>query len=382
MTVVGLQWVQSTDTYSCPAADSIGSLTPATRIAACNSIDPWMSMVRCNLWDTGTQTATGANSNTSTAADRCYTDTDVANMGQVMVKIKKFWYGTNHTGSPGSMTYRWYISSTGADSLPSGVGAWKVHPAFTRNSVTKNQIYIGAYEGYYGGVSTLESVAGVTPTGLQTLPTFRTQAEARGTGWEVDDFLTRSAVQLLYLLEYGSFDSQGEIGYGLTNTGAVSVTGGTTAYGNASWGNVLVPQTNDYTHYVSYRGIENLWGNMWEIVDGVNIYNHVPYIADHGFVSDQITSPYATMGLTLPTGAGMISDFTTSSTFDYVFLGGTLQTTGPIYEWQYSDSGGYMTYTASGGYAFTNDAGLFCLNFDDPTSGTGADIGARLMYVG
>jgi len=40
MTVVGLQWVQSTDTYSCPAADSIqgGGATPipATRVAGVN----------------------------------------------------------------------------------------------------------------------------------------------------------------------------------------------------------------------------------------------------------------------------------------------------------------------------------------------------------
>ena len=134
-------------------------------------------MVRCNLWDTGVQTAT--------YGDRCYTDTDVANMGQVMVKLKKFWYATNHTGSPGSMTYRWYISSTGADSLPSGVGAWKVHPAFSRNSVTKSQIYLGAYEGYYDGVSKLESVSGVTPQAGYTLAQLRGFAEARGTGWEL-----------------------------------------------------------------------------------------------------------------------------------------------------------------------------------------------------
>ena len=334
-----------------------------------------MSMVRCNLWDTGVQTATyGA---------RCYTDTDVANMGQVMVKIPKFWYATNHTGSPGSMTYRWYISSTGADSLPSGVGAWKVHPAFTRNSVTKNQIYLGAYEGYYDGVSKLESVAGVTPsTGVgYTLSMFRTLAEARGTGWEQNDFLSLCAVELLYLLEYGNFNTTSTIGEGISNDSAIHNTGETTSYGNTTHGSLA----NDATA-MSYRGIENLWGNTSKTIDGINIQNYVPAIADHGFANDTYTGTYTSTSLTL--GAGLTStgivDIITSSTYDYVFFpltGGSLAS----HVWALVDTAtgntglesGYAGYT-SAGYGFT----VFAWQSNFAETNYAVYLGSRLMYIG
>ena len=382
MTVVGLQWVQSTDTYSCPAADSIGSLTPATRVAACNAIDPWMSMVRCNLWDTGVQTATGANSNTSAAADRCYTDTDVANMGQVMVKLKKFWYATNHTGSPGSMTYRWYISSTGADSLPSGVGAWKVHPAFTRNSVTKSQIYLGAYEGYYDGVSKLESVAGVTPsTGAgYTLSGFRGYAEARGTGWEQNDFLSLCAVQLLYLLEYGTFYQANVIGRGITNDSALHNTGETTSYGNTTYGT-----TANATTAMSYRGIENLYGNTLKIIDGINIQNYVPAIADHGFANDTYTGTYTSTSLTLGTmtSAGL-ADIITSSTYDYVFFpynGGAPSVQVDLCA-LVSTATGNVGWQSGLGYGLQWGPSMFGGWMSYPETNYGPYTGSRLMYIG
>ena len=375
MTVVGLQWVQSTDTYSCPAADSIGSLTPATRVAACNAIDPWMSMVRCNLWaKTGVQTAT--------YGDRCYTDTDVANMGQVMVKIKKFWYGTNHTGSAGSMTYRWYISSTGADSLPSGVGAWKVHPAFSRNSVTKSQIYLGAYEA--SGTSPLQSMAGVAPTVTQTLPQFRTAAEANGAGWEEVDFLAWSAVQLLYLLEYANFNSQSVtlgLGAGITgdtaahNTGETGKTG--TDRGNVSYG------TASATTAVSYRGIENPWGNVATWLDGINTYGGEVYVADHGFVSDTFTSPYTDAGIVIAGAGGYMSDLAVTSTTDYPFVASALAGSSStlIPDYIYAPAVGARVIRVGDMWSDGAAAGLWAMN-DNVSTDSFSYIGGRLMYVG
>ena len=377
MTVVGLQWVQSTDTYSSPTGDSIGSLTPATRVAACNSISPWSGMTRCNLWDTGVQTAT--------YGDRCYTDTDVANMGQAMVKIPKFWYATNHTGSPGSMTYRWYISSTGADSLPSGVGAWKVHPAFSRNSVTKAQIYLSAYEAYYDGVSKLESVAGVPPTDNTgyTIAQFRTLAEVRGAGWELQDYLTICATQLLYLLEYGKFDAQGVLGYGIMNDVAKHNTGETAGYGNASYG------TANAATAMSYRGIENWYGNLCKVTDGINIKaDRNPWVADHGFVSDTFTAPYTNTSLSLCTTNGFVSDITTSATYDYGFLATAVSgsVTTDLTDYYYQATGNMVAfhggnYVAGGTY--WEYMGPFVWGFGLASSYTwGPGYGTRLEYIG
>ena len=397
MTVVGLQWVQSTNTYSCPAADSIGSLTPATRIAACNSIDPWMSMVRCNLWDTGVQTAN--------YGDRCYTDTGVANMGQVMVKLKKFWYATDFTVAG---TYKWYISSTGADSLPANVGAWKVHPAFLRNYPTvpaKNQIYLGAYEGYYDGVSKLESLAGVTPTASQQLATFRTQAEARGTGWEMQDYLTICAVQLLYLLEYGGFNAQSLLSVGITNITSEShrvggcLTGHTTSLGNNSGqvtfttsaaDGLVAPDTGTATQAMSYRGIENFYGNIKKWVDGVNMQSgSTVWVADHGFVSDTFTSPYVNTTLTLTSSEGYILDINMfTSTYDYGFLPSSVTgNTTPFNSTglcclYYDSAGGNSSFVQSDTWTSTTWAGMFGVLTAYNQYNSYNFVGARLMYVG
>ena len=371
MTVVGLQWVQSTDTYSCPAADSIGSLTPATRIAACNSIDPWMSMVRCNLWDTGVQTASyGA---------RCYTDTDVANMGQAMVKIKKFWYGTDFTVAG---TYKWYISSTGADSLPANVGAWKVHPAFVRNGVTKSQIYLGAYEGYYDGVSKLESVSGVTPTATQTIATFRTQAEARGTGWEICDYLTNCALQLLYLVEYGTFYAYSALGHGICSDSAAHNTGETAAHGNASYGSIA-----NQTTAMSYRGVENWYGNLDTILDGINFQaDYKVWVADHSFATNWMAfgAPYVNTALvTVTAGDTYGADITTNATYDYGFIigatAGAAISTDICSRWTVAAGnrvfvvGSQYNSGSAGGAAFSGFPALY-----DSVTGPSA----RLMYIG
>lgn len=58
--------------------------------------------------------------------------------------------------------------------------------------------------------------------------------------------------------------------------------------------------TNDGYHSVIYRGIENLFSNMWQWVDGINIKDRIAYICkDHSqYASDTFTSPYKALGYT------------------------------------------------------------------------------------
>ena len=58
--------------------------------------------------------------------------------------------------------------------------------------------------------------------------------------------------------------------------------------------------TNDGFHSVIYRGIENLFSNMWQFVDGINIKDRVAYICkDHTqYASDTFVSPYKALGYT------------------------------------------------------------------------------------
>ena len=63
--------------------EASGWAAGAGAVSNFSAVSPWNGIGRCNVWDDGTVTAThGA---------RCYTDTDVTNMGQAMVSVPPFY---------------------------------------------------------------------------------------------------------------------------------------------------------------------------------------------------------------------------------------------------------------------------------------------------
>ena len=81
---------------------------------------------------------------------------------------------------------------------------------------------------------------------------------------------------------------------------------------------------------VSYRGLEDLWGNVWEFIDGINIKNRdaldapeqQPYIADSNFVDNTFTGDYQASGVILPSGNGYVKDFACSEAADWLLMPG------------------------------------------------------------
>lgn len=389
MTICGIQWVQSTDTHT--RLGALSGKTLAESIALCNTYDPWKSMRRCNLWDSGVVTAWDKDCNVTpnTPADICYTDTDTFNMGQVTVRLKKFWYTTEHAAG----TYKWWITNDSNDVPPAG--AWKVHPAFIRNGITKDQIYIGAFGGHYDAVTgMLDSKAWVFPTASKTLAQFRGYAEARaGTTnkWECYDYLTHTALQLLFLIEYGDFDAQHLLGGGFMDlaTGP-QYTGWTGSTPGNDSGNLSYGVVDDYTHVMSYRGIENWYGNLSTVLEGINIKTSFnPWIADHDYATNYMLFAHPYVDTTLNYGAQAgnyyIDDIITNDTWDFILL--------PT-----SDGGSATTYlcdayytlqfnriaTSFGSYnaGTTTLGGPFAMDLAEPYDLSSAVLGARLVYIG
>ena len=58
--------------------------------------------------------------------------------------------------------------------------------------------------------------------------------------------------------------------------------------------------TDDGYHSVIYRGIENIFSNMWQFVDGITVVDRVAYICkDHSaYENSKTTSPYKKLGYT------------------------------------------------------------------------------------
>jgi hypothetical protein len=238
------------------------------------------------------------------------------------------------------------------------------------------------------------SVANVKPaTGWHnnlTIVNARILAHNRGTGWEQEDFLTTSAIQMLYLIEYGTFNSQSAISQGITNitadgiTNMAVLTGKTSSLGNKS-GQVsnVHYKTAQITHPMSYRGVENLYGNIWKFVDGINIQaDYKPYVADHGFASDLFTSPYTYTGITIPNADGYITNINELSTFNYGFLPLTVGGSSSTYITDYyNHATGNRIVLLGGSWAAGGSVGAFSCDAVVGSGDVDRSVGGRLLYV-
>ena len=124
--------------------------------------------------------------------------------------------------------------------------------------------YAPAFRGWVDGVGRLRSLPNKQPTVNQTIGTFRTYAKNMGNGWSQFDYNLLYAIQMLYITEYGHPDSQTMVGRGYVdgNSGATT-TGGTLQYGNNTFGETTGKKQ------MSYRGIEDFWGNTYCWIDGL-----------------------------------------------------------------------------------------------------------------
>lgn len=265
--------------------------------------------------------------------------------GNVMVEIPKFWYKYENVGG----VHKWLIS----DAAQTG---YEVHPAFIRGGVEKSFRYYCAYQGYTLDAK-LISGSGRVPTASKTRAAFRTEAAANGAGWSQIDWNLLTAVQLLYLVEYANFNTQAMLGQGIT-TGSVytDITGSSNSLGNAS-----SPSTNTSTQFMSYRGIENWYGQIYKFIDGVNISSYVYYINNNPatFADDVFTGDYISTGITSITANGYVKDIVANKNgFVASTIGGSTSTfvTDRFYQ-----SSGLMIMFFGGHTSSAGAAGGFCL---------------------
>jgi len=297
-------------------------LTSAQATSLLNStMSPYSGMTRCNVWLNGTVTAI--------YGDRCYTDTDSTNMGPCMVKIPAFYYyvDTSMAADATPRVVYWISNALGdvitkEDTTTHTIVAGDIHPAFQLDGVTKSAVYIASYEGSEavnfggGGVTILNSASGVTPLGNTLKATLRGYAEAVGLGWELMSVQSYGAVAYLFINEYASLNCHSSLGNGCTT--AVLTTGGSILNGNTSYGT-----TANSTTYMTYRGLENLWGNYLTWIDGLHIVTYqawtLPQTATRANYQDTVFpgTGYADQGFALTS----TNDYVTSTFPSWMFLG-------------------------------------------------------------
>jgi hypothetical protein len=331
-----------------------------------NTTMPWAGMKRCLVLDNGTVNYYLDPNDSTKKADGTTANLTGAN-GQVMVEIPKFWYKKEPFTEGSKMGFRFYISSGPAE-------GYEVHPAFYRDrdgdgiAEEVDFRYYSAFMGY-NNAGKLESLPNKSPTVSQTIGTFRSQAQARGNGWGLVDYNLLYAVQLLYLIEYGHFDSQTKIGRGYVDGNTASInTGGTLNKGNHSYGETTGKQQ------MSYRGIEDYWGNIFYFIDGIVTDSTGILIGNKGF--NDAGTGYQKFTVTIPNTGGYISDIQSEPQLGFIGKTFSGTATSKLYDYGALYSGRVAYF--GGDWSFGSLAGAFSLRLFSVASSVSSSIGARL----
>lgn len=385
-----------------------------------SALTPWGGRKRCILADDGTvlayrgetgYTETGATTQAITKGEKEYpTGTKV----QVMVEQPIFYVkavpvksavASSGRGKQYSKA-RFYISPTPKAGFKP-VGGFR-----DANGNLQEKIYLAAYEGCIYDTSAsaylkndeqvadfaadmLSSIASAKPaSGLTqslTRANARKLANNRGTGWQLSNIFSLSATQWLILVEYASFDAQAKVGQGVstfTDDGTTNmslVTGATAGLGNGSG----IPDggTNGKCS-VSYRGEENLWGNIWTWLDGINIFNtdttSAVYVKEYGVMKDDTTGDgYIPVGFGAFKGEGYISAFGIDGELMELFIpvanGGASNL--PVGDYFWNNNTGFRVAGLGGRWHDGAECGAWCLRWDYASSGRSRSVGGRLLYV-
>ena len=217
----------------------------------------------------------------------------------------------------------------------------------------------------------------------------------RGAGWHSGNIKSESLNQLLMIVELGTMNLQSAIANGVVsvpdnpNTENNSIiTGGTSNIGNNTG---MANGTNGLVS-ISYRGVENPWGNIWKFVYGVNIHGNgsqgggIPYICkDYNYAESKNSDNYESAGFMVANANGYISAIGYSELYDWLFF--PAETLGnsslPVGDYFYAtpNLNGYRIARLGGYWSDGGDAGGFYWNLYYGVGLRLRNVGGRLVYV-
>lgn len=220
--------------------------------------------------------------------DTCYPWSEMKevtdNYGNVFIKIPKF-YAKVTENEDG--TYKHQISRSCYDGFSTlfvdGKG----------NEI--DYVLVGKYEGS-GSASRVYSKSGATVLVNITRGNFRIGCKANGKGYQQYDFMIDAIIKELFMIEFATTNSQSIMqGYTAESNAAAVATGRTDTVKTASGSEI---SNTDGKHACKYRGIENLFGNVWKWCDGINFNDTKIYVCEdpEHYADDKHDAHYTYMG--------------------------------------------------------------------------------------
>ena len=249
-------------------------------------------------------------------------------------------------------------------------------PAFTvPNGNPRPCFWLGTYAGTDDGGTKVGSLPGKMPLVNLNFNAMLTRCSARNVdgveGFQMWDVYMLSVLQQLSAIEFGTTNMQTAIGRGRVDTSSAN----------------YVDEAD--VAQASWRGLVGLWGNVWQVVQGIrtDTSRYLEVWARDG------SRLYKATNIALPVFDGTNPAF--AVTFDHsygdnfdlrdYFLPKTTSTTaalgslGDAY-WGPSGGSGGVLYLG-GDWSQAARAGLFCQNMHNAASYAAANIGCRLAKV-
>ena len=344
--------------------------------------------------------------------------------GQVMVYQPKFYYCRIPTQLEGKIIRNetLILSNTARP-------GFKLHPLFIdTNGHELEYVLLSAYDGCAYNTSAsaynltdstnvnyaedkLSSIANAKPiSGLDkelTAANAEKLATNRGEGWHITNMAAESANQMLEIIEFGTLNGQVALEAGIVDvpntvrTNCSSITGSTASLGNASGAasSTISEANGNRTTYntsgrraISYRGMENPWGNIWRFIGGVNVTGdgtqhggHIYICSNYDYNIFEITNDYREIPIDLPNESGYTSAFGYDEQFDWVFIAAENNGNSSIpvgdKTWVISDVNSLKSAQFGGSWISYEAAGIFHYDFDQAPDMSFRTTGARLMFI-
>jgi len=384
-TIIGFRWNTS---------------DPSPRLYQIDSTDAIIANKDATFWDnwnvTGNMKTVVVNATSSTVAYGTNNRGDGLDLsgasGDVMVEIPRFY--TCSTYANGNFSY--WIS-------PLPALGFTVAPMFnqrgtgTEAGTPASYFYVGRYDASLSG-SKLQSATGKAPAVRMTIGTARTYAENNGDGWGITNIWTLSGLRQLFYTEMLTLNSQTAWtkSRGIVDTSAVKNSGAdsidTQIYANNATGSGT--GADGYTP-VSYRGIENLWGNVFQFQDGFNaVQGTTKVISPTGLgVTGQKTTfkdvldanDVQSVGALILTD-GHQKNLMNTDVARPLFLPSAVGGSETTYlsDWYYyppsTNAGAPNILLSGGGWYFAGYAGVGYLDALDDASASDAAVGARVEF--
>ena len=348
--------------------------------------------------------------------DEIYQDSYINNY-QTMVYIPKFYYFRLPLNVSDTLIKKEIILISNKN-----LSGFKLHPIFINADGEELDYFLySGYEGCAFDVSAnaynltdtevdfeedkLSSVTNAKPISGENNQLSVTNAEKlannRGENWHISNMKAESAIQMLFLCEFATFNGQNALERGISDITAsssknnASITGSTASLGNET-GHALYTtneQNGSTTNYtidgyraISYHGIENPWGNIWHLINNIQVRGNGSQQGGIIYIYNEQKDRYEQTSLMLPNTSDWISNFGYDRDFDWLFIpvaASNANSALPVgdYVWVEQNLNETNGAVIGGHWGFKDYNGPFYYGFDKRLNASAYAYSARLIYI-